>query len=403
MILRTLKRIQRSPVPALAVLLFASILSLVLCGLDAASKQELEDYQYIYRTTPVTFTVTNLTGTQSDNLALPAWAADVFVGDALLPHSLKDYMKDVRIQAEFRMNPMMDTLHADETPMDTTNITVCGITSGEQVMGNGITWLDSTEEMPLLSAERICIIPESMAVNEKLPQTMSFLFVYQDIGLNGELITHEYELELKVAGTYQGNGETVYCPYSVMKGIYGQLDRKTEVDFITAVLEDNDLLVEAREEARYWFPEPDLSGAKIPWTFGSYTHYPYALRIDDSQLRSLEETLENSLAINRICTTLVFLLSAGAGFFIGFLMVRSRKREIALMRTMGTPNQGIFNGFVLEQMLCVLLGTLLGGSYFLFQPVVRLAAFVGIYFVGLSIALLIFLNTKLITTIKEDE
>lgn len=403
MILRTLKRIQRSPVPALAVLLFASILSLVLCGLAAASKQESEDYQYIYRTTPVTFTVTNLTGTQSDNLALPAWAADVFVGDALLPHSLKDYMKDVRIQSEFRMNPMMDTLHADEIPLDTTNITVCGITSGEQVMGNGITWLDSTVEMSLLSAEHICIIPESMSVNEKLPQTMSFLFVYQDIGLNGELITHEYELELKVAGTHQGNGETVYCPYSVMKGIYGQLDRKTEVDYITAVLADNDLLVEAREEARYWFPEPDLSGGKIPWTFGSYTYYPYALRIDDSQLRSLEETLENSLAINRICTTLVFLLSAGAGFFIGFLMVRSRKREIALMRTMGTPNIRIFAGFALEQMLCILLGTLLGGSYFLFQPVVRLAAFVGIYFVGLSIAILLFLHSNLLATIKEDE
>lgn len=403
MILHTLKRIQRTPVPVLAVLLFASILSLTLCGLEAATKQELENYQHIYRTTPITFTVTNLTGTQSDNLALPAWTADVFVGDALLPHSLKAYMKDVRIQAEFRMNPMTDTLHADRTPVDTTNITVCGITSGAQVTGNGITWLASSGENALLSAERVCIIPESMVSNSDLPEMLSFLFVYQDIGLNGEIITHEYELDLQVAGIHQGDGGTIYCPYSVMKGIYGQLDRKTEVDYITAVLIDNDLLEEAREEARYWFPEPDLSGAKIPWKFGSYTYYPYALRIDDSQLRSLEKTLENSLTINRICTTLVFLLSAGAGFFIGFLMVRSRKREIALMRTMGTPNASIYGGFILEQILCVLLGTIVGGSYFLFQPMWRLAAFVGIFFTGLSIALLIFLNTNLITTIKEDE
>lgn len=403
MILHTLKRIQRTPVPVLAVLLFASILSLTLCGLEAATKQELEDYQHIYRTTPITFTVTNLTGTQSDNLALPAWAADVFIGDALLPHSLKGYMKDVRIQAEFRMNSMTDTLHADKTPVDTTNITVCGITSGSQIMGKGITWLTSSEENALLSAERVCIIPESMVSNSDLPEMLSFLFVYQDIGLNGEIITHEYELDLQVAGIHQGDGGTIYCPYSVMKGIYGQLDRKTEVDYSTAVLIDNDLLEEAREEARYWFPEPDLSGARIPWKFGSYTYYPYALRIDDSQLRALEETLENSLTINRICTTLVFILSAGAGFFVGFLMVRSRKREIALMRTLGTPNGSIYLCFVLEQMLCAVLGTLLGGSYFVWQPIERLASFVGIYFVGLSIALLIFLHTNLLTTIKEDE
>lgn len=397
MIHRILKRIQRSPVPALAVLLFVSILSLVLCGLEAAAKRELEDYEHIYRTTPVTFTVTNLTGTQSDNLGLPGWAADVFVGDALLPYSLTGYVKYVRIQAEYRMNPSQETLHADETPIDTANISICGVTSESQI--SGITWLTPPEEDVLLSAERICIIPASMDARE----TLSFLFVYHDIGLNGEIITRRHDLELQVVGTHQGNTGTIYCPYSVIKGIYAQLDRKTEVDFISAVLSDNDLLEQAREEARYWFPEPDLSGAKIPWKFGSYTHYPYALRIDDSQLRALEETLQNSLTINRLCTTLVFVLSAGAGFFVGFLMVRSRKREIALMRTMGTPNGSIFAGFLVEQMLCALPGTLLGGSYFLFQPILRLAAFVGIYFAGLSIAILIFLHSNLLTTIKEDE
>ena len=401
MIHRILKRIQRSPVPALAVLLFVSILSLVLCGLNAAAKRELEDYQHIYRTTPVTFTVTNLTGTQSDNLGLPGWAADVFVGDALLPYSLTGYVKDVRIQAEYRMNPAQETLHADEMPIDTGNISVCGVTSENQI--TGLSWLEPPEADVLLSAEHICIIPQSMAVNGKLPETLSFLFVYQDIGLNGEINTYEHELDLLVAGTHPGDGGIIYCPYSVVKGIYVKTDRKAEVAFITAVLADNDLLDQARAEARYWFPEPDLAGTKIPWTFSYYTHYPYALRIDDSQLRALEETLQNSLTINRLCTTLVFVLSAGAGFFVGFLMVRSRKREIALMRTMGTPNGSIFAGFLLEQLLCALPGTLLGGSYFLFQPFLRLAAFVGIYFAGLSIALLIFLHTNLLTTIKEEE
>ena len=38
-----------------------------------------------------------------------------------------------------------------------------------------------------------------------------------------------------------------------------------------------------------------------------------------------------------------------------------------------------------------------------FNPVTRLGLFALLYFVGLGIALVIFLNSKLLTTIKEEE
>lgn len=100
---------------------------------------------------------------------------------------------------------------------------------------------------------------------------------------------------------------------------------------------------------------------------------------------------------------IVLCLSAAAGFLIGFLMVRNRKKEIVLMRTMGTPNQSICFGFTLEQMLCVVLGIVLGGSYNGWHPADRLGILAVIYFVGLTAALQIFLHKNLLTTIKEDE
>ena len=53
--------------------------------------------------------------------------------------------------------------------------------------------------------------------------------------------------------------------------------------------------------------------------------------------------------------------------------------------------------------MCLAAGILLGGAAFLWQPLQRLMLFGGIYFVGLSIALVIFLCKNLLTTIKEDE
>ena len=43
-----------------------------------------------------------------------------------------------------------------------------------------------------------------------------------------------------------------------------------------------------------------------------------------------------------------------------------------------------------------------GGAVFLWKPLSRLTLFAAVYFLCLSGALLLFLNSKLLTTIKED-
>lgn len=73
------------------------------------------------------------------------------------------------------------------------------------------------------------------------------------------------------------------------------------------------------------------------------------------------------------------------------------------MRTMGTSQVSIYLELALEQLVCIAAGILVGGGYSLWQPVGRLAIFGGIYYLGLTAALIIFLRKNLLTTIKEDE
>ena len=44
-----------------------------------------------------------------------------------------------------------------------------------------------------------------------------------------------------------------------------------------------------------------------------------------------------------------------------------------------------------------------GGAYNMWNPIDKLLTFAIVYFVGLTLAMLIFLSKKLLTTIKEDE
>ena len=117
----------------------------------------------------------------------------------------------------------------------------------------------------------------------------------------------------------------------------------------------------------------------------------------------LAAILEDSIKFNRTVTLVVVALSAVSGFLVGFLMIRRRKREILLMRMVGESNARVYAGFALEQMICIILGIAVGGAYYNWNPINKLAIFAVAYFVALSFALVIFMSKKLINNVKEDE
>ena len=132
-------------------------------------------------------------------------------------------------------------------------------------------------------------------------------------------------------------------------------------------------------------------------------YYLNAIDIADENLLDLSVILEDSIKFNRTVTVFVVILSVVSGFLIGFLMVRRRKRDILLMRTVGESNFRLYIGFILEQMICIILGIAVGGAYYMWNPMDKLILFAVVYFIALTIALAIFMSKKLIKNIKEDE
>lgn len=390
------RRMKRSPVASVAVLVFAAVLVFILCALHASTLREQAEYERVVEETPIILEVTNLNGTMKSGLELPNWVVNVFMGG--VRDSLKEYVKDVRVDASYTT----ESVEINGKFLEIAQWHVSGIRDESQIPlidDQKITWLPGFDASLLMSSERICLIPDSM-VKEELPETvMLHFFAVSDSPTSPGV--HYYDLELTVAGTYPGN--SIYCPFIIMRNIYSNLGKKLVADSISATLIDNNLQQEATERARLWFPEPDLSGKRIPWGYSWYVYYPFALRVDDSQLLAAKSAVESSILINSICTVIVFVISAAAGFLVGFLMIRSRKKEIALMRTMGTGNLSVFFGMLFEQMACVLLGAAIGGAFSLWQPIQRIGLFVGIYAVGLMIALVVFMSTNLLSSLKEDE
>ena len=381
-------RIKRKPLIFVAILLFTAIIALALCGLHSGNDTALAQYNDIYYKINVRCTVTNLAGDQSDRLNIQPGMIALFTESS----DLSDLLEDVQIKGsvEIVWNNEVYTL---------TGITSTGI-EPKLWPENGCTifWNENADNSFFGGDRMECIIPQEL---QKKMMEAELSTDYFPLHISAVFPREkDYKEDLAILGTYKGsNDKIIYCSWNTYVSILNTMGRGETADSLYATLLNNNNLPLLRETATQYFAEPDPNNAGME-TVGDYYH---ALDINDSQLSQAQTNLENSMTVNRIAAVLVLVLSAVAGAFIGFLMIRNRKKEIALMRTMGTPNSRIYVSLVIEQMIFVVLGAIVGGSKFMWNPVSWLVLFVCVYFIGLSVALLVMLRKNLLTTIKEDE
>ena len=400
---RIIRNNMRRPLYSAAVLLFAVVMTVVLCYLHKAGEDELRSYEQTYASVPVTFRITDLDGSKPDDIV--GWIADLFTGRGMQP-DLAPFVGQLHTRVSYSGSYIHLTTDKDGFPVEIpTEVTLAGIGSfyvAEELTedwGGEVHWYEGFDESVLSKAEPVCLVPESQKELQQVELTFSHTYA---VGLQSA--TKTVKKTLTVAGYYIDKGNSrFYCPYPIMQQIYAELGASKDLEEVCAVLNDNTSLPQLREVAAQWFAEPNPAGDKTEWGRFSYEYYLYALDIDDYMLRSLESNMKNSMQLNQLASVAVFVLSAGAGFLTGFLVIRSKKREIALMRTMGASHVSIFGELALEQMLCVTAGIVFGGLLFLWRPLQNLALFAVIYGIGLSVALVIFLCKNLLTTIKEDE
>lgn len=451
MIKKTLKRLERAPVPAIAILLFAAIISVIICALQASNEAELRNYEETWKSVPITVTVTEPSGKNTDTFLINTWVYDLFTkeepqvfydvsaaksleervdliadGDALaLEVSLAEYIKDVQVRMSRTINKINDK--------DYKSPNLIGITSlfcDKQLLpeyGCDITWYEGFDESIFDGEQLVCLIPAG-EVEDYDNGSGEVVLDFSNTGtptvtiVDGkpvvEIDEHEYQCTFKIVGTYTaGDEKSIYCPVPIVEQIViSELEESLYIYSLSATLADNNRLEEFREKMNLCFIEPTPDAEETPWGYAVqlsksdepfrstyYDFYPYALDINDDNLFDLSAILEDSIKFNQTVTVFVVVLSVVAGFLVGFLMIRRRKRDIMLMRTVGESNFRLYVGFVIEQMICIILGIAVGGAYYKWNPINNLAIFAIVYFVGLTLALVIFLRSKLLTTVKEDE
>lgn len=410
MIKKIIKRIKRQPLHCIAVCLLAAVLSVSLCHLHHSLEEERLSFEQTCNSIPVSFKITELDGSKFEGrTGIEPWAMNEFVREY---GDFYQLAKEVLVRLDFKgVIKKEDEQATPSTPFS-------GITALDaadeltEARGGSVRWYEGYDESILSTKELVCLVPEDYEGGDKLEVTFTgqdnteVLILDNDIEIIHNYVQHTFTLT--VVGRYTDDENIrIYCPYKTMLSILDmvELAKESHVSLLGGILKNGTDIEKLREAREKWFAEPNPTGAKTPWPAGGeyFEHYLYALDIEDTLLRTLETDMKNSIYLNKFASVLLFILSAGAGFLTGFLIIRSRKREIALRLTMGDSKTSTFLELSLEQLTCALAGIMIGGAYTLWHPVWQLVTFAIIYYIGLSIALMVFLRKNLLTSIKEDE
>lgn len=395
----------RAPVCiGVAVLNFA--LALLLYSLYAGDVRMEQEIDAVYRQKTVTCSVTNLTGTQSDSLALPEWVIRLFLGDETFradPHEIpfQNYIADPQAKV---------TLHGTlrETP-----VSLVGLTSLQPARelraeeGCVITWLDGYSEEILSTQAAVCLLPEELYRQVRLEagQNLTLTAVGTYHGASTAQLT------VSVAGTYSGAAQdAIYLPWKCATELCKAVNGHVQADCISATIQDNRKIDEFWEVcAGRYFVKPDPEGTPVSWDSSPvYETYPYALAVYDDGLVETVNSLQHHQKIFRLCISLLVALTAVLGVVVSHLIFKHRERELALQQLLGLSKLQIFIANWLELLGLHLTGLAAGVlSVWLACKVAPpwhiLGLFLAANCLGTVIAMCVFLHKDLVQCIKGAE
>ena len=266
-----------------------------------------------------------------------------------------------------------------------------------------ITWAEGYDESCLLGNEPVCVISTELAskkglsIGDDLNIVVFFSWNFKDI---------REEWDVKIVGVYNrtGSKENIYMPLSASEFTYVEEGmgfifngvfipgQSTEED---VVLRYDSIVFSLRDLQHISELKQELT-EKGYTTIGKYDRARKFIVIEDTLLNASVTSLERHAAYMRILFGVTYFLSVVIGFVISYLMTKNRRKELAMMRSMGAGRVRTFLAFFLEQAGLALLGGLLGilviiialqGIYTL-----QLYYFLGYfacYFLGVALSVLI--------------
>ena len=208
-------------------------------------------------------------------------------------------------------------------------------------------------------------------------------------------------MKMKVIGVYADENNTVFGAWQPLVDLIATIDWKPNVGSMAFTISDNRKLDVAKVILRdYYVPASKLNNDSVQ----------LGLVVDDSVFVDTITVYERSLSLLNVVQTLVYVLSIGISFLVAYLNIRTRKLELAVMRSLGTRSVALYTEVLCEHALFFLIGGILatvGVMLFGMMPKAEqmktIGTFMLCYLLGVAIAVAQATSGKIMQTLKGKE
>lgn len=163
----------------------------------------------------------------------------------------------------------------------------------------------------------------------------------------------EVPLTFRVAGVAAGE-KTVYCPFGMLRQNCADYSEyiSMSAQSLSFTVRDNSRLEEFRTLLTAGFREAD---PYAPTQTGGF-----ALVVQDSRYLQVTQEASRSIGLMELLQPVLYLCALCAGVMLVVMQMRTRKRELAILRSLGTETIAVTARCLLEYILLCLPVTVLG-------------------------------------------
>ena len=303
------------------------------------------------------------TGCVSDYSVTDTVAFCELIGISVSADGTEYALPDPRIPAigSFAMETLIDRLISGSRWLAASSVNGSPIFHGEK--SRNIQWLDGYSDADFAGGARICVLPKQMmeANGITLGDTVRFLFyapyyfTVDNFGTVDVLVVGAYNAD--VSKSY------VFSPISYFPAV-DILERQDEsfagfdVDNITIRTYDS-FLFTLRSAAELDEVRQALADSGFTWVHSGDRAHPFVILEDEIYLDTTH-SMERQIQYVGMLYNALYGLTGVIGFALAWLLSLSRRKELALMRAMGTQRSRILRNFTFEQLLLSSVGLALG-------------------------------------------
>ena len=282
--------------------------------------------------------VADETGRNSQYLQLDKFFPEQFLGDT----SIAQMVKDVNVRAEYPGTYLGIPFRL---------IAITREEADTYLRFNGSVIYDENVRADIwMSDEMVCAVSDDLA-----------FMVYQAedghsyIDITGQFPRGRYDDTVDVPLTFRVIGtapapESVYVPYKALLHACDQVGHITfTADSLSFTIRSNAELDRFRSFCQAFFGDCD------PLKAGERT---YTMVIKDRQYLELTHEAAKNLAVIQLLQPVLYLCALGAGIMLVVMQMRSRKREMAVIRSLGAGRVRVMMQIVLEYAIICLPVTL---------------------------------------------